>query len=177
MFVFDFHIIGFHHIGWFFVTVFQTACRCRKAVPYGTNGLARIALYAAAGFFAGTPAVIVKSLQPLFRADRIQFDAVVGGNLVDNPVHDVDVVGAGGNHRQFVVEAAQVELADGRGMTLFDQEAARTFVKAFDDLELGIGQLQPVDSYSLKILNIYSFNSKLEIRGTLKHYCIRGVLI
>lgn len=33
-------------------------------------------------------------------------------------------------------------------------------------------------SYSLKkILNIYSFNSKLEIRGTLKHYCIRGVLI
>lgn len=32
-------------------------------------------------------------------------------------------------------------------------------------------------SYSLKILNIYSFNSKLEIRGALKFYCIRGVLI
>ena len=47
-------------------------------------------------------------LQPLLRADGIELNAVLLSGFADDSVHNVDIVGTGGNHGQFVIQPAQV---------------------------------------------------------------------
>src|SRR5690606_18191699 len=95
-----------------------------------------------AGWLSRTLAFPVEVGQPLFRREIGLGYLLAHRNLVQHAVHDLDVVGGGRNHRQDVVHAAQVELADAGGMPLLDQEAARAFVQRGHHLELGLGQLE-----------------------------------
>ena len=99
--------------------------------------------------FTGAFALIVEVLQPGVGADLADADTVAGGGVSDDALHDVDVIGTGTDDGEGVVHAAQVELADGGGVTLFDEEAATALVEADDDVVFSFGELESVDVVTL----------------------------
>ena len=63
-------------------------------------------------------------------------------------VQQRDVVGGGGQHGHEVFQAGQVQLADGAGMALLDQELAPALgTQAAHDLELGLAEAEALDVF------------------------------
>ena len=67
-------------------------------------------------------------------------------------VEEVDVVGRGRQHDDEVVQARKVQLADGAGVALLDQEApAALRTQAAHDVELGLRQPKTFTCQSVAI--------------------------